>query len=478
MRSPQKRLPLKQQRFNMNSLTQVIAAVSTPPGKGGVAIIRMSGDGAFEIADKIFKPISSKAFSLCEPRKQIYGHIYDGDEKIDDVLATRFPAPHSYTGEDTVEIGCHGGILVTRTVLEALLRAGAVMASPGEFTKRAFVNGRLSLTEAEAISDLLEAKSREQIKLSGDTARARLAEKIAGIRRNLVELMSSIYARIDYPDEDLGDFTDGEVLCRLYNIKEECQKLLATYRTGRAINEGIPAVICGKPNVGKSSLYNLLLGEDAAIVTDIEGTTRDVLERTVPLGRVMLKLSDTAGIRDNGSVGEVERIGIEKSRKMIKKSELLFAIFDNSRPFADDDAELIKEIGISPSPKIAVINKCDLESRFDENLLGDSFECIIRISALDEGAIERLAEPVEKLFTDEKISIGYDAVISSSRQHAALTRCLDFVCAAYDNLSIGFSQDAVSTDIERALGAISELDGRSVSEEIVSDIFSKFCVGK
>ena len=229
----------------MNNLTYVIAAVSTPPGKGGVAIIRMSGSGAFEIADRVFFTISGKRFSECEPRKQIYGHIVEDGERIDDVLATRFPAPYSYTGEDTVEIGCHGGILVTRTVLEALLRAGAMPATAGEFTRRAFINGRLTLTEAEAISDLLEAKSREQIRLSSDGARSILSGKISTIRKKLVELMSSIYARIDYPDEDLGDFSDGEVLSRLYNIKEDCEKLLSTYRTGRAISEGVSTVICG-----------------------------------------------------------------------------------------------------------------------------------------------------------------------------------------------------------------------------------------
>ncbi len=464
----------------MNNLTHVIAAVSTPPGKGGVAIIRMSGYGAFEIADKVFFPISGKMFSDCTARTQIYGHIVEDGEKIDDVLATRFPAPHSYTGEDTVEISCHGGILVTRTVLEALLRAGATYATAGEFTRRAFINGRLSLTEAEAISDLLEAKSREQIRLSGAEARSRLADKIAAIRQKLVELMSSIYARIDYPDEDLGDFSDGEVLARLYNIKEDCEKLLSTYRTGKAISEGVSTVICGKPNVGKSSLYNLLLGEDAAIVTDIPGTTRDVLESSIPLGRIMLRLSDTAGIREREEMDAVERIGVGKSRKMIEKSELLFAIFDISRPFDDEDRLIIEEIRSSCSPKIALLNKADLDVKFDKSMLEGCFDEIIEIStkANESEAITKLTAVVNRLFTDELIVIGETAVVSSARQHSALSRCLDLVRAAIDNLEAGFSQDAVSTDVERALGAISELDGRAVSEEIVSDIFLKFCVGK
>ena len=463
----------------MNNLTHVIAAVSTPPGKGGVAIIRMSGNGAFEIADKVFFAVSGKKFSLCEPRKQIYGHIVEDGERIDDVLATRFPAPHSYTGEDTVEIGCHGGILVTRTVLEALLRAGAMPATAGEFTRRAFINGRLTLTEAEAISDLLEAKSREQIRLSSEGARSLLSGKISAIRKNLVELMSSIYARIDYPDEDLGDFSDDEVLSRLYNIKEDCEILLSTYRTGRAISEGVSTVICGKPNAGKSSLYNLLIGEDAAIVTDIPGTTRDVLRHSIPLGRVMLNIADTAGIREREDMDAVERIGIEKSRDLIKKCELLFAIFDISRPFDQEDRLILDAVKSSGGAKIALLNKTDLEAKFDESRLS-GFDLVLRISAKEEqsDAISLLTSAVERLFTDEKIVIGESPIISSARQHAALTRCLDFISAGVESLQLGFSQDAASTDIERALGAISELDGRAVSEEIVSDIFSKFCVGK
>ena len=464
----------------MNNLTQVIAAVSTPPGKGGVAIIRMSGEGAFEIADKVFKPLSGKAFSDCTPRMQIYGHIVEDGERIDDVLATRFPSPNSYTGEDTVEIGCHGGILVTRTVLEAIFRAGAHPAEAGEFTKRAFINGRLSLTEAEAISDLLEAKSREQIRLAGGRARTELSNKIASIRTSLVSLMSSIYARIDYPDEDLGDFSDDQVLSSLYNIKEEIERLVSTYRTGRAVNEGISAVICGKPNVGKSSIYNLLLGEDAAIVTDIEGTTRDVLERCIPLGKVLLRIADTAGIREKENMDAVERIGIEKSRKMIEKSELLFAVFDNSRDFDEEDELIVKAICDSNSPKIAIINKSELAPKLQRDRIESAFDHVIEISAAQGGAdaIKILSDLVNRLFTDEKIVIGQDAVISSARQHASLLRTLDFVNLAIDSLKMGFMQDAASGDIERALGAIAELDGRAVSEEVVSDIFSKFCVGK
>jgi tRNA modification GTPase len=369
---------------------------------------------------------------------------------------------------------------VTSLVLEALLKKGARAAMAGEFTKRAFINGRLSLTEAEAIRNLLEAESREQVKLASMPSRKRLIEAISSIRGGLVSLMSSIYARIDYPDEDLGDFTDGEVRERLLAIRGEAVALRNTYKTGRAVKEGIATVIVGKPNVGKSSLYNALIGEDRAIVTDIAGTTRDMLSESIPLGKVMLRLSDTAGIRDRESVDLVESLGIERSEKALAESELIFTIFDLSREFDKEDEKLIEAVKAASGAKIALLNKTDLEAKFDEDKLGDVFLHKVKISARDEGISlgERLAGIVDSLFTDEKIVIGDGAVISSARQNASLTRAIEAMNVALDNLDMGFPQDLVSGDIEIALEAISELDGRSVSEEIVADIFSKFCVGK
>ncbi|MBQ8321534.1 MAG: tRNA uridine-5-carboxymethylaminomethyl(34) synthesis GTPase MnmE [Clostridia bacterium] len=464
----------------MNAITNVIAAVSTPPGKGGVAIIRVSGDGAFDIAERLFSARSGRALTSYPARVQIYGHVIYGGAAIDDVLLTKFPSPHSYTGEDTVEISCHGGTLVTRAVLEAVLSEGAVPAGPGEFTKRAFINGRLSLSEAEAIASLLEAETLEQVKLASVSSRSRFAERVAKIRAALTDLMSSIYARIDYPDEDLGDFDDGEIITRLYNIKEELTAFLATYGTGKAISEGVRCALVGKTNVGKSSLYNILVGEDDAIVTDIPGTTRDVLRTNIFLGGVMLRLADTAGIRECNEIDRVEAIGIEKSRKMLAESELLFAIFDVSAPFGEDDAKILEEIKGSSAVKIAVLNKCDLDEKFDTSSLGAAFTKVIRASAragADKLRAE-IADCVKELFLDEKITVGEDAVVSSARQAAILRRALNFVTEALASLAAGFSQDAASSDIERALGAVAELDGRAVSEEIVADIFSKFCVGK
>ena len=463
----------------MSAFTDVIAAVSTPPGKGGVAIIRASGYGAVEIAERIFKARSGKRISDVAPRVAIYGHIVDSGEVLDDVLLTWFSAGSSYTGEETVEISCHGGMLVTRTVLETVLRAGARAAEPGEFTRRAFINGRISLTEAEAIGELLSAESREQLKLTSSPARKRLTEAIGEIRRQITEIISSIYARIDYPDEDLGEFDDAELFCRLNAVKTGIGTLTRTYRTGRAIAEGISTVICGKPNVGKSTLYNLLVGEDAAIVTEIPGTTRDVLERSVPLGRVMLRLADTAGMR-GGDIDAVERMGIEKSRKMIEKCELLFTIFDISRPFDDEDINLLDEVKRSSATKICILNKSDMECRLDTQRVSSLFDAVVTVSAKKSEAetLDLISDTVDRLFTDERIKTGEDAILSSARQHSALLRAADFISMAIESIAVGYPQDAVSSDVEHALGAIAEVDGLAVSEEVVADIFSRFCVGK
>ena len=465
----------------MNAITECIAAVSTPPGKGGVAVIRLSGDGAFGIAEAAFMPIGRRRLSDIAPRYAAYGHIVDGGERIDDVILTKYPAPNSYTGEDTAEISCHGGILVTRRILELLFRLGARPAEAGEFTRRAFINGKLTLTDAEAIGNLLDAKSDEQLKLASGEARTLLSEKIENIRASITDLISSIYARIDYPDEDLGDFGDEELAARLDGICETLSLLISTYRTGRAINEGISAVLCGRPNVGKSSVYNAILGEDAAIVTDAPGTTRDVLERTVPLGRVLLHLYDTAGVRGESS-DRIELIGIERSEKKIRDAELIIAVFDSSEPLCDDDFALIRLVEREGGVKIALLNKSDVSGdspAFDEAMLSERGFKTLSVSAKDGDRLtSALGELVNRLFTDELIAPKSDAIVSSARQHAALTRALDFLTLAAEGLKLGFMQDAVSSDIERALGAIMECDGRAVNDEVVGDIFKKFCVGK
>ncbi len=461
-------------------LNAVIAAVSTPPGKGGVAIIRVSGEGAFEIAERIFVPKGKRKIFDYPPRHQIYGDVVYKNRRLDDGMLTFFPSPASYTGEDTVELSIHGGVLVTKRVLEALFAFGARPAEAGEFTRRAFINGKLSLTEAEAIGTLLEAKSDEQLKLASGDSRKRLASKIAEIRAALRELLSSIYARIDYPDEDLGDFSDGECICRLEKIRDELVNLQKSYRTGRAINEGIDTVICGKPNVGKSSLYNLIFGDDLAIVTDIEGTTRDVLTGQVPLGRVLLNLSDTAGIRSVQSADEVEKIGIDRAKNRAANCELLICVFDASSPFSAEDEEIFKLKSASNATAIAIVNKCDLEEKIDKSRIDSAFENVIYVSAKkDSGAaLSSLTELIDRLFTDEKIAPNSDVIISTARQNAKVEVAISLVENALNAFKIGIAQDAAGSDVELALGEIGELDGRGVSDEVVSDIFAKFCVGK
>ncbi len=463
----------------MNNYADTIAAISTPPGKGGVAIIRISGHNALEIGAEIFKPSGGSSFENAKPRIQIRGNIYMKDEQIDDGMATYFKAPASYTGEDTVEIACHGGMLVTKLVLEAALRAGARHAEAGEFTRRALINGKLTLTGAEAISSLLEAESIDKIRLSNSRSRDLLREKVEEIRSALTSLLSSIYARIDYPDEDLGDYTDAEALAELKRIKSLADGLSVTYKTGKAVSEGIDTVICGKPNVGKSSIYNLLLGKDAAIVTSIEGTTRDVLSDKIPLGRVLLNLSDTAGIRKKTN-DPIEEIGIDRSKKRIAESELILAVFDTSRELDAEDEALIEELASASAAKIAILNKTDLPAAIDKKKLKNAFSEVIEISAEGDktSAREKITALTDKLFTDGDIKVGEAAIISSARQNAALMRAIDFIDAAISAYELGLMQDVASSDVERALGAIAELDGRAVSEEVVNDIFAKFCVGK
>lgn len=455
---------------------ETIAAISTPPGKGGVALIRVSGKDAVAICGGCVHLRSGGALEELPARRVAYADFLDGEIAIDDVLVTVFRAPHSFTGEDTVEIACHGGILLTQTILSLLFAAGARQAEAGEFTRRALLSGKLSLSEAEGIGCLLEAKSAAQIRLSAAPARTRLSGKLRELREGMLSLLSSLYAKIDYPDEDLADVTDAELQSALTSLLADCERLLATYRTGRAVNEGIPTVLCGAPNVGKSSLYNLLAGEELAIVTEHAGTTRDVLSTTLPLGRVLLRLSDTAGLRD--ATDPVEEIGVSRSRERMAGAELLLAVFDGTRVLREEDHALISELQKSGKCVIAIINKSDEKTLIDEGALRASLPHVVTMSAKTGAGQDALIALVERLFTDGELVLGEDAVIASARQFGALSRVRDALHAALDATAAGMPADLSSSDLERALAAFSELDGRSVSEEIVSEIFRRFCVGK
>lgn len=461
-------------------LGDTIAAVSTPRGKGGVALLRVSGAEAVAVCSRVFRPKNRKKLCDVPPRTAVYGEILapesDGTwRSVDDGLATVFAAPHSFTGEDTVEICCHGGVLLTETVLTALLTAGARPAEAGEFTRRAFLNGKLGLSSAEALGNILEAQTREQLTLAHTGMRGKLESRCAEIYESLRNILASIYVKIDYPDEDLADMSREEILEALADCEKRLQSLAETYRTGHAIAEGIPTVICGRPNVGKSSLYNRIVGRDAAIVTSVEGTTRDVLTETAALGRVTLRLFDTAGLHETDD--PVERIGIERAEKTLNEAELILAVFDGSLAPTDEDIRLAEQMRNMPCAVIAVLNKADLGAE-ENTFYRDRFAHTLSISAQSGEGMRELTALVERLFTDGKLDTREDAVLTNARQHASVLSASEAVRRAIEALRAGYPVDMCCTDAECAMSAIAEVDGRAVSEDIVAEIFAHFCVGK
>jgi tRNA modification GTPase len=459
-------------------LLDTIAAVSTPYGKGGVAMIRISGADAFLVADKIFRSANGKKLSETEHGKMIYGEIFMPNESIsvDDGMAVRFCAPRSFTGEDTVEITCHGGILVTRKVLSAALTAGARHAEAGEFTRRAYISGKMKLTQAEALGDLLEADSESRLLLARNGMRGNLAKEADKIYASLRSVMASMYAAIDFPDEDLAQMSREDIAAVLKDAALCVKKLTNTYKTGRAVNEGIATVICGRANAGKSSVYNRILGYDAAIVTDIEGTTRDVLREKATLGSASLLLCDTAGLRKTEDV--VENIGIERTLGALDEAELVLAVFDASSPLTDEDRELIERIASSKKTAIALLNKADRETDALVSLDEATFAKVIRISALTGEGFDTLSETVDGLFIDGSIDISNDAIVTGARQYASLVSASEAIGQSLSDIDAGLPLDLVSVGLESAMSALGEVDGREIGEEIVAEIFSKFCVGK
>ena len=457
-----------------------IAAISTARGKGGVALLRISGPDAISICQKVFLPKSGKPLGEYTPRTAVFGSISAPDDmgvwgEVDNGLATVFRAPASFTGEDTVEICCHGGVLLTQTVLTACLAAGARAAEAGEFTRRAFLNGKMGLSAAEALGDLLEAQTREQLTLAHAGTDGRVERKCREIYDALCAVLSSVYAKIDYPDEDLAEMSREEMEASLAECTARIEKLLDTYRTGHAIAEGIPTVICGKPNVGKSSLYNCILGKEAAIVTDVKGTTRDVLCETAALGRVTLRLFDTAGLRDTDDV--VEKIGIDRARKALEDAELILAVFDGSVAPDEEDRALAESLLHTDATVIAIINKSDLGIA-EQEFYTSYFSHTVTLSAKDGDGIEALSSLVESCFINGELDTKEDTVLTNARQKGAALSALEAIKRAKEGLAYGLPVELCCSDCEAAMQAIAELDGRAVSEDIVSHIFSHFCVGK
>lgn len=454
-------------------LNKTIAAISTAHGKGGVAVIRISGDDALEIGQKV---VRTKTNNL-EPRKCYYGEILRDGDIIDDGIITYFKAPHSFTGEDVCEICCHGGIYVTQAVLESVLSQGAEMASAGEFTRRAYINGKLTLSRAEAIGNVIDARTDSQLRLSSSQARGALSKRIEGVREKMLGLIAHAYATVDYPDEDIEDATREEMVSTLDNVLFELEGLKRSYRAGRAVCEGIKTAIIGKPNAGKSSLYNMLLGENLAIVTDIAGTTRDVIEHTASLGGVTLNLADTAGIRE--SQDTVEKIGIERAKEKIENSELLFCVFDQSTKENQEDKYILE--CANGKNAIAIINKTDTPPAISQNFIKEiESTCIktVYISAKNLQGYDELAKTVKNLYDLGEFDLSNDGIISNARQFSSVALAYEETKNAKDALDFGQTPDIVLFALEKALADLDMIDAKGASEEIVNTIFARFCVGK
>ncbi len=454
-----------------------VAAVSTPYGKGGVAVIRLSGDSAVTVAQRVFFPVGGKPLSDHPNRTAVYGLVRDPEDGrvLDDALCTVFRGPHSFTGEDTAEIACHGGVLVTRNVLEACLRAGARQALAGEFTRRAYLNGKLDLERAEALGNLLDAGNDEQVRLARAGMNGLLTTSAEAVYGDLMAVLANMEAGMDFPEEDLTEMPRDEIREAIGRAETTLRGLVETYRTGHAIAEGVPTVICGRPNVGKSAFYNRLVGREAAIVTAIAGTTRDVLTDTVSLGRVTLRLSDTAGLRESDD--PVEMIGVERAKKAMEEAELALVLSDAAEadPEADELAETLTRQGktvIRIYTKQDLLNAPTTPSEAREGIPA------VHISSVTGEGFETLREVVEAAFIDGDLRMGEEAVVFSARQAAALRETVANLRTAAENLDAGLPYDICADDIRAAMGELGGLCGREMGEDVLTEIFSRFCVGK
>ncbi len=450
-----------------------IAAISTPHYTGGISVIRISGDDAINIAKTVFKPINERDIAQMSGYTCCYGRVCDGETEIDDGILTVFKAPNSYTGEDVAEISCHGGIYVTNRVLRAVISAGAEPAQAGEFTKRALLNGKLSLTQAEAVMDIISAQGEQYRRCANEAREGAIFRRIKAISDDLLQILGELSAWVDYPEEDipavseenLKNFLEG-VLCKINDARN-------SYDSGRILREGVDTAIVGRPNVGKSTLMNLLSGCERSIVTEIAGTTRDIVEESVRLGEIILRLSDTAGIRETSDL--VEGVGVKLAEKKLESSELILAVFDNSQELSGEDISLIERL--SGRNAIAVVNKSDLAQSIDVEYIRANFKYMVYISAKDGNGAEDLQRAVEEIFRTSEIDPA-SGVIANERQKACLDKAALSVEEAVQALNFGETLDAVTVVIDEAANALLELTGEKATEAVVDQVFSHFCVGK
>lgn len=450
-----------------------IAAISTAQGQGGIGVIRVSGEQAFTIVDKIFKSVSGKKIMDIKGYTALFGHIYNNEEVLDEAVVLKYVAPKSFTGENVVEISCHGGMYITKEVLNAVIMAGSSLAEPGEFTKRAYLNGKMDLTEAESVMDIISAKSKSAARAALFVKDGALFKKSQQVKQLLLDKAAHLSAWADYPEEDIPEVSEDSIMEAIEESISILEKLLSTYDMGQIVKEGIDTVIAGRPNAGKSTLMNLLVGREKSIVTNIAGTTRDVVEDTVLVGNVMLKLSDTAGIRDTDN--EIEKIGVQKTFDKINGAGLVIALFDNNEELNSEDIDLINKI--KDMPCIAVINKIDLEDKVDKKYITDNIDNVVYISAKQQDNIDELKNMIEKIAGTEDFDPSA-GIIANERQRNAIRNAVNSLYEAKESLAMGMTMDAITVSLQETIDYLLELTGEKAGEEIVDSVFHNFCVGK
>lgn len=457
-------------------ITDTISAISTATGEAGIGIVRMSGENSIEIANSIFVPMGSKTLIESDNRTMVYGHIYDNDKLIDEVLIVKMLMPHTYTRENVVEIYCHGGIISVRRILDLTLDRGARLAEPGEFTKRAFLNGRLDLAQAEAVIDIIKSKSDISYNMSLRQLEGSLSGRIADIRERVMKMTALIVANIDFPEDEIVEATYSSLREDAVHVVENLNELIKNSNRGKLLRDGINTVILGKPNVGKSSLLNGLLRDERAIVTDIPGTTRDVITDFVNLDGILLKITDTAGIRDTDDT--VERIGVDLAKKSIDGSDLIIAIFDTSRPFDNDDYEIIRLIENKKS--IILLNKSDLDKKVSKDDIEDLVKDrdYLDISVVGEGEILRIEEKIKEMFFDGEIKENSTLYVNNLRHIRALKAAKESMEYVLNDIKNEMFLDLLEVNLEDVLSSLGEITGETSTEDVLDKVFSEFCIGK
>ena len=455
----------------MNNTT--IAAISTAQASAGISVIRISGDHAIPIAEKVFQSKTGKRLSDMSGYTCALGEAYAGQEAIDECIATVFRAPHSYTGEDVVELSCHGGVYLTAQVLRAVYDAGAQAAQAGEFTKRAFLNGKLDLVEAESVMDLISSRSKASARAALNVKEGALSRRINEIKNTLTDRAAHLNAWADYPEEDIPAVENSALLDSLNIIYYSLDRILKEYDNGKVLKDGINTVIAGKPNVGKSTLMNLLAGYDKSIVTSVAGTTRDIVEESINLDNIILNLSDTAGIHSTRD--EIESIGVDKAKDKVHAASLILCVFDRSQQLDEEDREIIRLV--QDTNTIAILNKYDLPRRIDEDEIKATFQHTVRMSAKKSEGISELIEAIKSVCLTGDVNAA-DALIYNERQRTLVKQTINCISEAIEALHIGMTLDAVTVLIEEAVGYLCELTGERVTDEVIDKVFHQFCVGK